>query len=201
MRFYRATKLRDKIAGVTSVLAMHGKGLKATLKCMQTMYQMDVQIFPCEGTILEGKEVALKERKGKVFIQRLFAPRYTQSAQAWITQFYLQTTPCLPFLRERSPDGTTTTNEAADIQLQLTTHLSPREDERLSWLSWLTCSGWFTRLSGHPSTIEHSAVSPAKTAEPINMPFGAWTLVEPWEPSGDPSIRWECTLAPHGEYD
>jgi len=53
-----------------------------------------------------------------------FSPWYTQSTQAWITQFYLQITPCLPFLRERSPDGTTTATEAADIQLQLTTHLS-----------------------------------------------------------------------------
>ena len=34
------------------------------------------------------------------------------------SQFYLQTTPCPPFLRKRSPDGATTT-EAADIQLQL----------------------------------------------------------------------------------
>jgi len=41
-----------------------------------------------------------------------------------ITPFYLKITPCLPFLRERSPDGTTTATEAADIQLQLTTHLS-----------------------------------------------------------------------------
>jgi len=47
-----------------------------------------------------------------------------QSAQAWITQFYLQITPCLPFLREHSPDVTTTATEAADIQLQLTAHLS-----------------------------------------------------------------------------
>jgi len=46
----------------------------------------------------------------------------SQSAQTWITQFYLQTTPCLPFLRKRSPDGATTT-EAVDTQLQLTTHL------------------------------------------------------------------------------
>jgi len=47
-----------------------------------------------------------------------FWPRwYTQSAQAWITQFYLQITPCLPFLRARSPDATTTATEAADIQL------------------------------------------------------------------------------------
>jgi len=48
----------------------------------------------------------------------------TQSAQAWITQFYLQITPCLPFLREHSPDVTTTTTGAADMQLQPTTQLS-----------------------------------------------------------------------------
>jgi len=33
----------------------------------------------------------------------------------WI---YLQITPRLPFLRERSPDGTATATGAADIQLQ-----------------------------------------------------------------------------------
>jgi len=55
-----------------------------------------------------------KERKS-IYIA-LFWPRwYTQSAQAWITQSYLQITPCLPFLRERSPDVTTTGTEAADI--------------------------------------------------------------------------------------
>ena len=27
----------------------------------------------------------------------------------------------------------------------------PRKDDRLSWPSWLTCSGWFTHISGHPS--------------------------------------------------
>ena len=39
------------------------------------------------------------------------------------------------------------------------THLIPalllicrsRKDERLSWPNWLTCSGWFTHISGHPS--------------------------------------------------
>jgi len=29
----------------------------------------------------------------------------------------------------------------------------PRKDERLSWPGWLTCSGWFTHLSGHPSAL------------------------------------------------
>ena len=27
----------------------------------------------------------------------------------------------------------------------------PRKDQRLSWPSWLTCSGWLTHISGHPS--------------------------------------------------
>ena len=27
----------------------------------------------------------------------------------------------------------------------------PRKDERLSWPNWLTFSGWFTHISGHPS--------------------------------------------------
>jgi len=69
---------------------------------------------------------AQMENKGKeVYLYSAFWPRwYTQSAQAWITQFYLQITPCLPFLRQRSPDVTTTATEAADIQLQLTTYLS-----------------------------------------------------------------------------
>jgi len=77
----------------------------------------------------EGHDVQIDghkiERKGKedgIYIAPLSTHAYSQSAQAWTTQFYLQTTPCLPFLRKRSPDGATTT-EAADIQLQLTTHL------------------------------------------------------------------------------
>ena len=57
-----------------------------------------------------------KERKS-IYIAPFWPMRYTQSAQAWITQFYLQITPCLPFLRERSPEGTTTATEARDIQL------------------------------------------------------------------------------------
>ena len=119
----------------------------------------------------------VKEKERKSIYIVLFWPRwYTQSAQAWITQFYLQIIPCLPFLRERSPDGTTTATEAADIQLQLTTHLSTRKDERLSWPSWLTCSGWFTHISDHPSATgraQDSESTPDKdrcsTAEPRNQ--------------------------------
>jgi len=45
------------------------------------------------------------------------------------------TTPCLPFLHKCSPDGATTT-EAADIQLQLTTHLSTPKGWKAE-LAWL----------------------------------------------------------------
>jgi len=53
----------------------------------------------------------------------------------------------------------------------------PRKDERLSWPGWLTCSGWFTDLSGHPSATgraQDSESTPAKdrlyTAGPRNQP-------------------------------
>ena len=88
----------------------------------------------------------------------------------------------------RSPDATTTATEAADIQLQLTTHLSTRKDERLSWSSWLTYSGWLTHISGHPSATSRaqdsestSAKDQCPTAEPhtqlgANPPTTAITL-------------------------
>jgi len=36
-------------------------------------------------------------------------------------------------------------NVVVDIYLQPTTHLSTREDERLSWPGWLTYNGGLTR--------------------------------------------------------
>jgi len=69
----------------------------------------------------------LKRKEDRIYIAPLGTQVYSQSAQIWITQFYLQITPCLPFLRKRSPDGATTT-EAADTQLQLTTHSSPLKE-------------------------------------------------------------------------
>jgi len=41
----------------------------------------------------------------------------------------------------------------------------PRKDERLSWPSWLTCSGRFAHISGHPSAAGQAPgqeSSPAK---------------------------------------
>ena len=47
-----------------------------------------------------------KERKS-IYIAPLYSVQ-SQSAQTWITQFYLQITPCLPFLRKHSLDGAST---------------------------------------------------------------------------------------------
>jgi len=79
-------------------------------------------------------------------------------------------------LRSRSPDGAAT-DCGDNIWLQITTHHRPRKDERLSWPSWLTYSGRFTNISGHPSAVgraQDSESSPVKdqrsTAEPRNQP-------------------------------
>jgi len=60
-------------------------------------------------------------------------------------------TPCLPYLRKRSPDGATPNQGDGH---PIAAHFSlyrPRRDERLSWPGWLTYSGRFTHISGHPS--------------------------------------------------
>jgi len=59
---------------------------------------------------------------------------HTQSAQTWITQFYLQITPCMPFVSQaftgwRHP-------EVEGIWLELTTHLSTPKGWQVE-LVWL----------------------------------------------------------------
>jgi len=41
----------------------------------------------------------------------------------------------------------------------------PRKDERLNWPGWLTCSGWFTHLGGHPSATGRAPDSESTTAK------------------------------------
>jgi len=79
------------------------------------------------------------------------------------TAFNLQRILCQPLPRKRSPDSDSTT------------HLSTREDERLSWPGWLTYSGQLTHISGHPSatgraqdgerTLEETDVLPLSHAD------------------------------------
>ena len=78
-----------------------------------------------------------KERKS-IYIARFWPRWYTHSAQAWITQFYLQTTPRLPFLRERSPPQQLRQRTSNCSSLLI---YRPRKDERLSWPIW-SFSGW-----------------------------------------------------------
>ena len=49
----------------------------------------------------------------------------------------------------------------------------PRKDERLSWPSWLTYSGWLTHISGHPSAAgqaQDRESSPARDRRSTTVP-------------------------------
>ena len=49
----------------------------------------------------------------------------------------------------------------------------PRKDERLSWPSWLTCSGWLTHTTGHPSAAgraQDRESSPARDRRSTTVP-------------------------------
>jgi len=81
--------------------------------------------------------------------------RPTQSAQTWITQLYLQITPCLPLfvsVHQMAPPLI----KVADIRLQLLLIYRPRRDEKLGWPGRLTYSGWFIHTSGHPSATRRA---------------------------------------------
>ena len=50
----------------------------------------------------------------------------------------------------------------------------PPKDERLSWPSWLTCSGWLTHISGHPSAAgraQDRESSPARDRRSTTVPM------------------------------
>ena len=69
-----------------------------------------------------------------------------------------------PSPHKHSPD-VTTPSEMAEPDYRLLLIYRPRKDERLSWPSWLTCSGWFSNISGHPSAAGRAhdgESSPAK---------------------------------------
>ena len=84
-----------------------------------------------------------------------------------------------------SPYVTTTATEAADIQLQLTTHLST---PKVSWPSWLTYSGWLTDISGHPSATSRAQDSESTSAKEQCSTAGPRHQL--------PKV---CTLAPPGQ--
>jgi len=76
----------------------------------------------------------------------LFVVPHTQGAQTWITQCYLQITPMPAFT-----SLTFTRWRKSNCSLLLI--YLPRKDEKLSRPGWLTYSGRFTHISGHPSAV------------------------------------------------
>jgi len=120
--------------------------------------------------LVRGKE------KKSIYIAP-FCTKVHTSAQAWITQFYLQATRCLPFIRgvhQMSPPQQLR-QQTSNCSLPLI--YRPRKDERLSWPGWLTCSGWFTHVSGHPSATgrAHDIEStPAKDRRSTSGPRNRW---------------------------
>ena len=70
-----------------------------------------------------------------------------QGTRTWITQFNLP----LAFVRihQMLPPWTVVTTSCCSLLLIYRL----QKDERLSWLSWLTYSGWLTHISGHPSAV------------------------------------------------
>ena len=81
----------------------------------------------------------------------LFVVPHTQGVQVRITQCYQQITQYLPLLRKRSPDGASPDWGCGHLIAAYNSLIYPRKDERLSRPGWLTYSGRFTHISGHPS--------------------------------------------------
>ena len=66
------------------------------------------------GSELTALEARVKGKNEADLYSAFIEVPYTQGAQVWITQRYLQTTPYLPLPRKHSPDGASQT-EVADI--------------------------------------------------------------------------------------
>jgi len=64
---------------------------------------------PCAPEIYARHSCRVKGKVTWIYL----APSHRETAEAWITQFYLQTPPYLPLHRKRSPDGATTEYQAS----------------------------------------------------------------------------------------
>ena len=64
----------------------------------------------------------------------------------------------------------------------------PRKDERLSWLSWLTCSGWLTHISGHQSAAGRAQ---DRESSPVRDRRSTTVLRhQPKTPAGQDKFQW-----------
>ena len=103
----------------------------------------------CGHSKAQEECVMMRERKGKEeYLYSAFSHQGTYKAlRHGSHSFYLQTTPCLPFLR-----GVHQMAPPQQLRQQTSNCSSllihrPRKDERLSWPCWLTYSRWLTHIS------------------------------------------------------
>ena len=76
----------------------------------------------------------------------------------------------------------------------------PRKDERLSFPSWLTYSGWLTHISGHPSAAgraQDRESSPARDRRSTTVPRHQLSYMDPYLIHGSLGPR-ESAPPPNG---
>ena len=98
---------------------------------------------------------------------------HTQGAQVRIKQCHLQITPYLPPPRKHSPDGASPDWGCGHLIAAYYSFVYTRKDERLSRHGWLTYSGRFPHISGHPSAAgqaQDSEISQVKDRRSTTVP-------------------------------
>ena len=121
--------------------------------------------FTISEVAVDWQEPVVLQRKLRPSIIQLYALTYnwTRGMQLANTSPLQSTTPSLHPVSTHQ-----TAPPVRGSRHPITAYYSiyrPRKDERLSWPSWLTCSGWFTHISGHPSATgraQDGKTSPAK---------------------------------------
>ena len=80
-----------------------------------------------------------------------------------------------------------------------------RKDERLSWPSWMTCSGRYTHISGHPSAAgraQDEESSPTKDRRSTTVPYNQLSIIATLSSRTQMTrisssfLRWRSTLHP-----
>jgi len=74
-------------------------------------------------------------------------------------------TPCLPFHRKRSPDGANLNSGRRNL---IAVYYSSIDPEGMGWPGWLTYSGRFTHISGHPSATGRAQDSESSLCHATN---------------------------------
>jgi len=115
-----------------------------------TVNHRDQPRFTISEVVVDWQEPMVLQRKLRLSIARVIGqldPRHAASKHTTAPINHTR-----PSHFKHSPDvATRARKQTSDYSLLLI--YRPRKVERLSWPSWLTCSGWFTHIStgSHPS--------------------------------------------------